>query len=108
MKFYLAHEVYYSMDDIIFEIVDKSGRKVRLTKKQWKHIMRRHAYMEKYIEEIKETLSKADKIIQKSNSKAHYYKNYKYLKATNKFVFVLVKYLNNHGYIITSYVVGEI
>ena len=44
----------------IFEIIDKTGRKIRLTKKQWAHMMKRHSYMEKYLEEIKETLKAPD------------------------------------------------
>ena len=47
------------MNDI-FEVIDKTGRKIRLTQKQWKHVMRRHPYMEKYIEEIKETIKTPD------------------------------------------------
>lgn len=64
--------------------------------------------MEKYIEEIKDTLIKADKIIERPYGKTYYYKNYKYFKAPNRFVLVLVKYLNNHGYVITSYLEEKI
>ena len=43
------------MDDI-FEVIDKSRRKIRLTEKQWKHILKRHPDMINYLEEIKNTL----------------------------------------------------
>jgi len=36
---------------IVFEVVDKTGRKIRLTKKQWKHMIKRHSYMERYLED---------------------------------------------------------
>lgn len=44
------------MGDVIFEVIDKTGRKIRLTKKQWKHILKRHPDVINYQEEIKETL----------------------------------------------------
>lgn len=59
--------------------------------------------MERHVNEIKETISNADKIVEKPYGKGYYYKGYKYLKKPNKFVFVVVKYLNEHGYVITSY-----
>lgn len=48
--------------DYIFEVVDKTGRKILLTRKQWKHITRRHPYMAAHLEETKETVENADKI----------------------------------------------
>lgn len=54
------------MSEFVFEIVDKTGRKIRLTKRQWSHITSPespHAYMTNYVEEIKETLVKPDKVI---------------------------------------------
>lgn len=91
----------------IFEVKDKTGRKVRLTKKQWSHMTKKHPYMEKYFEEIQQTLIFPDKIANYSD-KGYYYKNYKYLKASNNFVLVIVKYLNGDGFIITSYLVEKI
>ena len=87
----------------IFEITDKTGKKIRLTKKQWAHMMKRHSYMEKYLEEIKETLKVPDKIRVYDYSKGYYYKSYKYLKTPNYFILVVVKYLNGDGFVITAY-----
>ena len=93
--------------DHIFEVADKTGRKIRLTKKQWKHILRRHSYIEKYTEEIKETLKNPDKIKNYYN-KGYYYKHYKYLKLPNRFILVIVKYLNGEGFVITAYLEEKI
>ena len=41
----------------VFEIIDKTGRKVRLTKERWKHILG-HKGIEQYLELIQETLKK--------------------------------------------------
>lgn len=91
----------------IFEIKDKTRRKIKLTKRQWSHMTKKHPYMEKYIEEIKETLMSPDKLINYSD-KGYYYKNYKYIKFPNRFVLVVVKYLNGDGFIITSYLEEKI
>ncbi len=87
----------------IFEITEKTGRNIRLTRKQWKHIVKRHPYMEKYIEEIKEALKIPDNLIMQPFNKGYYYKNYKYFSKPNKFILVVVKYLNGDGFVITSY-----
>ena len=68
--------------DHIFEITDKTGRKIRLTKKQWTHITSPtspHAYMTNYLEEIKETLINPDKMVNSlsDDQKVNYYKYYK-------------------------------
>ena len=96
------------MSEDVFEINDKSGRKIRLTKKQWRHLAKKHPYMEKYLDEIKETLQFPDKIINRLFNKGYYYKGYKYLKQPNRFVLVVVKYLNGNGFIITSYLTEKI
>ena len=64
--------------------------------------------MEKYIEEIKETIKIPDKIINCSYNKAHYYKFYKNLKRPNNFILIVVKYLNGEGFIITTYQTDKI
>ncbi len=90
-----------------FEIIDKTGRKIRLTQKQWTHMTKKHPYIEKYLEEIKQTLKNPDKIL-KNEDKGYYYKYYKYLKKPNRFILVIVKYLNNEGFIITTYLESKI
>ena len=94
----------------IFEINDKTKRKVRLIKKQWEHITSPtspHSYMSNYLEEIKETLVKPDKIIFSvyDKYKANYYRHY---KDKRKYLRIIVKYLNGEGFIITTYFVKNI
>lgn len=88
---------------VIFEVIDKTSRRIYQPNKQWNHILTRHPYMLDYIEEIKETLKNPDKIINAKSNKAYYYKNYKYLKLPNRFILVIVKYKNGDGFIITAY-----
>jgi hypothetical protein len=95
---------------ILFEIKNKNGKIIRLTNKQYSHMMEDHAYMHKYLEEIKETLQKPDKITSYSfDENVHYfYKGYKHLDKPNKFVLVIVKYLNGEGFVISSYLETKI
>lgn len=98
------------MEEYIFEIQDKSGRKIHLSKEQWKHITSPsspHAYMANYLGEVKETLLKPDKVSESAHeeSKMLYYK---YYKINSKYLRVIVKYLNGKGYVITAYFVKNI
>ncbi len=89
----------------VFEVIDKTGRKIRLTKKQWRHINSRHPALTKYTREMKEALRNPDAI---TNSKTDknvylYYKFYKYLKSPHKYLLLIVKYLNSEGFIISAF-----
>ncbi|MBU1252617.1 MAG: hypothetical protein KJ905_02960 [Nanoarchaeota archaeon] len=66
------------MEDRIFEVVDKSGRKIRFAQKQWKHMTKRHPYMAEYLEK---TLKIPNQMRDCPNSKEYYYKSYKHLKS---------------------------
>ncbi len=55
----------------VFEISDKIGRKIYLSKERWKHIRKKHPEVEE-IEEIKETINKPDKIIRSFNDESVY------------------------------------
>ena len=47
----------------VFETTDKTGRKIRMTKRQWDHITEKHSDMVGKEEEIKKALIKPDAII---------------------------------------------
>jgi len=93
------------MEDI-FEVKDKTGRKIRLTREQWNHIKAEHPEIEK--EEVQLAIEKPIKIIEKTNNKYSYYQYLKYKKLPFRFLRVIVKYLNGEGFIITSYFVKRI
>lgn len=66
----------------IFEIKDKKGRRIRLTKERWSHIIHPsslHPYMTNYLEEVKETIINPDLIISQKfdDTRMNYYR---YLK----------------------------
>ena len=88
---------------IIFEIDDKTGRKIRLTKEQWSHLRKKHPEVENY-ELIEETLKKPDIITDYDidESVRYYYKYYKHRSSHEKYLQVIVKYLNGEAYVLTA------
>ena len=94
----------------VFEVIDKTGRTIYLTKERWTHItspQSPHAYMTNHLEDIHQTIIKPDTIIvsDDDDKKAKYYKFYKEKK---KYLRTFIKYLNGKGYIITAYFVRNI
>ncbi|MBI2043312.1 DUF4258 domain-containing protein [Candidatus Pacearchaeota archaeon] len=86
----------------IFEIKDKTGRKIRLTKKQWKHITTKHPDMSGKEEEIKQVLERPDIILpHKFDEMSRNY--YLYDKNEKAYLFVSARYLNGEGFIITAF-----
>ena len=88
----------------IFEVTDKTGRKIHLTDERWKHIRKKHPEME-ISELLQETIEKPDKITNTHlDSKVNYFwKHYKNRSGSDKFLLVVVKYLNGDGYVLSSY-----
>lgn len=95
---------------IIFEVIDKSGRKIRLTKERWSHI-KKHPHMdENKLEEIKKIL--IDGLIvrhsEDDENVVFYYKEFKEMPFEERYLFISVKYLNNEGFVITSFFTNKI
>ncbi len=91
--------------DNIFEIPDKTGRRIKLTRTQFKHVIC-HKGMENEIEKIKDTLTNPLKIVPHEIGELYdYYNYYKDRKKKAKFLQVVVKYLNGNGFVITAYFV---
>lgn len=88
--------------DYVFEVTDKTGRKIRLTKKQWTHITMKHSDLAGKEEEIKHALGKPDLVIShKFDENMRNY--YKYNKNERAYLMIAVKYLNGDGYVVTSF-----
>lgn len=93
--------------DLIFEIEDRYGRKVYLSKERWKHILSEHPYMINKLEDIKDTIICPLTVKgSKYDEKVRFY--YKQFKENKKYLFVPVKYLNGKGFIITSFFVRNL
>jgi hypothetical protein len=85
---------------VIFDIRDKSGRDIRLTEERWQHIAQEHPGIR--IDWIQEALI-VPLIIKMSvyDQSTRWY--YRFFKERKRYLFVAVKYLNGHGFVITSY-----
>ncbi|MEK6926254.1 MAG: hypothetical protein AABW50_03165 [Nanoarchaeota archaeon] len=88
----------------VFEVADKSGRKIHLSKKQWSHIRKKHPEVEE-LNWVKEAVQIPDKITSYEFDETiyYYYKFHKHRKFPAKYFKVSVKYLNGEGYVLTSY-----
>ena len=87
----------------IFEITDKTGRKIRFTKKQWSHIRQHHSDIEDP-EEILKTLENPDQIFNDERENVqNFYKYFKHKNLNSKFLKVIVRYLNGDGFILTAH-----
>ncbi len=95
---------------IIFEVIDKTDRKLRMTDWNWAHIIRRHPEVSAEKEKIIETLEHPDRITDslKDEKAKFYYKYYKNRKSSNKFMMVLGRYLNGDGFIVSAHFVPRI
>ncbi len=87
-----------------FEITDKLNRKIKLKRETIWHIVRRPE-MEKEEENIKNCLTNPDSVVEspKSKSVLIFNKNYPEREFNEQWLMVVVKVLNKHGYILTSY-----
>ena len=95
--------------DNIFEIKDKTGRVIYLSKERWKHILK-HPKMNEQLEEIQKTLKNPLKLIDYGLEKdiKYYYRYYKGRKSKARYLRVIVKYLNGKGYVVTAYFINKI
>lgn len=92
----------------IFEITDKKGRKVRLTKERWTHIRTEHPNIENP-EEIITALQNPDKIINDEREEVDYFfKYFKHKRWKSKYLKVVVRYINNEGSILSAHFVRNV
>jgi hypothetical protein len=92
--------------DFVFEVKDIFGRLIRTTKSYWNKIFFvKHKELRVKKEEVRNVLEKPDEI-RKSVQDPYIYLYYK--KIDKNHLVVVVKYLNNHGFIVTIYQTSKI
>jgi len=93
----------------VFEIIDKSGRKIHLSKERWSHIRKKHPEIKEW-ELIKEALKNSDKMIDDEfvESIRYFYKFHKHEKKPNRYLCVIINYLNGEAYVVTAYFTKDI
>ena len=93
--------------DYIFEVADKTKRKIRLTEKQWSHILSHGDVGVGDLENIKTALSNPSSLLVQDldKNKGNYYL---YQKERRRYFLVVVKYLNGEGFVVTAFYVKSI
>lgn len=92
---------------VVFEVVSKLGKRVRLTEVQWAHMKTRHPELLGQLENMKATLADPDFVYHSTKEENHqYYKKFKKTPVTEKFLLLIVKHLNKEGFIITGFFVS--
>jgi len=92
----------------VLETIDKTGRKIHLSKERLKHISK-HPHMEDPLENIRLTLQNPTTIrYQEDENIRYFYKEFKNNKLEERYLLVSVKYLNGGGFVITSFFTNKI
>jgi len=93
----------------IFEIIDKTGRKIHLTRERWKYTQK-HPHMHEHLESIKITLTQPLTIRHNEEDQTviFFYKEFKQMDPSERYLLVSVKYLNGEGFVITSFFTNKI
>jgi len=76
----------------LFEVTNKSGRKINLTKERWAHISKKHPEVGE-LELLEQTLKNPDKVVNYNFDETvhYYYKFFKHKKSPKQYL--LVQYL---------------
>jgi hypothetical protein len=96
--------------NFIFKIKDKSGKDIHLSAERWKHI-KNHPHMdENKLEDIKATIQNpmAIRYNEDDEEVRCFYREYKNMLPSEKYLLVSVKYLNGNGFVITSFFTNKI
>ncbi len=92
-----------------FEVTDKTGKRIHLSKERWKHILANHPYMFDQLDNIQITLKRplTIRFDEFDENLRYYFKYFKERKSEN-YLLVAVKYLNNKCFVITSFYTDKI
>jgi len=95
--------------EVLFEIIDKTGRKILLSKERYKHIQK-HPHMHDSLEVIKMTVQNPTTIRYNEwdDKVAFFYREFKENDISERYLLVSIKYLNGDGFIITSFYTNKI
>ena len=98
------------MDKVVFEVVSKFDKRIRLTDDKYKHVCVRHPEVFGEIDRMKETLA-SPQIVRRSiyDEKVWlFYRFFKETPVTEKYLMVAARILNNEGLVVTSYFTDKV
>ena len=93
----------------IFETIDKNGKRIHLSMERLKHIQK-HPHMHDPIDKISLALKQptAIRYFPEDEKVAYFYKEFKNMPPSEKYLIASVKYLNGDGFLITSFFTNKI
>lgn len=93
----------------IFEVVSKVEKKIKLTEVQWSHIRYKHKELDTQLQNMITTLKEPDFVYYSPGEKNyHYYRRFGRTPVTEKYLLLVVKHLNEEGFVITAFFVSKI
>jgi hypothetical protein len=91
---------------VVFETASKIGKRIRLTEVQWAHMSSKHPELVSQVDRMVTTLEEPDSIYHSPGEDCfHYAKLFKQTPVSEKYLLLIVKHLNNEGFIITAFFV---
>ncbi len=93
----------------VFEVISKTGKKIRLTEVQWAHMSSKHPELVSQIDSMMMTVQDPDFIYHSPGEENfHYLKFFRETPVTEKYLLLIIKHLNREGFIITGFFVSKI
>jgi len=107
-RFY-KHDIEVGLNNAgIIEVIEsRNNVPIRLTYKQWVHIVESHDYMSGCLDIVIETLSEPDCIIQGWTDELIALRDYKRTVISKKTVIVVYKELDQDGFVITAFMTSR-
>lgn len=93
--------------DIIEVVLSKNGIPIRLTYKQWAHIVDSHDYMSGNLDLVLETLEDPDYIVQGWTDELIALRHFEETTISEKYVVVIYKEENKDGFVISSFMTSK-
>lgn len=94
---------------VVFEVTSKLGKRVRLTEVQNLHITSRHRELGNQTGKMRITLEEPDSVwYSTAEDVHHFYKWFTQTPISEKYLLVIVKHLDDEGFIVTSFFVSKI
>lgn len=90
---------------VYIEVLSKQGKRIRVTKRHWDHIIGKHESIIGLEEQVKKTLSNPIYVrLSKEDKEVYLY----YAPYGRYFISVVCRHLNGDGFIITAYLTDKI
>ena len=94
-------------DEVIATITSHNGLPIRLTRKQWHHIVESHDYMAGNRDKVLETAHEPDYIIDGGRGEFIALKHYSKTNISEKYCAVVYRELDFDGFVITAFLTSR-